>query len=569
MSVAWRLLHYLWREKRLIGGGILFTALMGLVEVGTGSILKMLTDAIEEVSRFFKHGGEGIVEIPLKFKIPMPGSKGKFHLLDTVLSGADEVYRGMLYLAIAVVLLYLGKALFEYSRELCMNAAIQRILRQFRQEIFAKLLNLPVRFHDTSKSGDLVSRVTYDVTTLERVLELFIEIARTTVYAIVFIPVMFYINVKITLFTVLFFPLSWMLIRRFSGRISHVGRAISETVGSYTAVMQEKIRNLRTIKGLSSEAIEKSRFDTLVEENYRHFIRMIRLKYIMKPSNELIGMIGVAIVFVYFAKHLVYGDTSLGNVVLYLYLMQQAYKPVKKVAFAFGELYNTLVCTGRIFALLDEPEEKAEGSVAVPSGGVITFSGINFAYNGSKPVLQNLSCTFSEGITGLTGASGSGKTTICALIKRFYEPSDGIISYGEKPIAAMPLAAWRSLVAYAGPDSALFTGTVAENLRYNNPDSTEEQIARLLPLLGMSTTAELNHEIGEGGRLLAQGMREKLLLARALLRTPRILIIDELLDTMDSEQITAFYNYFKQIPLVIVVSKNNQVLAQTQRVIRL
>ncbi len=568
MTTTRRLFGYLWREKRLIGGGILFTALMGIVEVGTGTILKMLTDGIEEISRFFKHGGDGIVEIPFKLKIPFPGSKGRFKLLDTVVSGADEVYRAMLYLALAVVVLYLLKALFEYTREICMNSAIQRILKRFRSEVFAKLLGLPLAFHDRSRSGDLVSRVTYDVTTLERVLELFIEIARTAVYALVFVPVMFVINPQITLFTMLFFPLSWVLITRFSRRIRRVGRDISETVGDYTAVMQDRIRNLRTIKGLGAEAAERGLFDALVERNYGLFVRMIRLKYIMKPSNELIGMIGVAIVFVYFAGRLVAGDTTLGNVVLYLYLMQQAYKPVKKVAAVFGELYNTLVCTGRIFSLFDEKEEQPEGNAAIPATGAIEMSGMSFRYEGMPALFVGFSCRFPQGITGLTGNSGSGKTTLCALIQRFYEPSVGTLTYGGTPLADMPLADWRRMVAYAGPDSALFAGTVAENLRYGNPKANETMLHELLAALDIPEEL-LTAAAGEGGRLLAQGLRERTVLARAILRRPRILIVDELCDVMDKARLDALFEAVHDIPTVIIVSKNQSVLDRTATVVRL
>jgi len=568
MTTTRRLFGYLWREKRLIGGGILFTALMGLVEVGTGSLLKMLTDGIEEISRFFKHGGDGIVEIPLQLKIPFPGSKGKFKLLDTILSGGDEVYRGMLYLALAVVVLYLLKALFEYVREICMNSAIQRILRRFRSEVFAKLLGLPLAFHDRSRSGDLVSRVTYDVTTLERVLELFIEIARTLVYALVFVPVMFVINPQITLFTVLFFPLSWLLITQFSRKIRRIGRDISETVGDYTAVMQDRTRNLRTIKGLTAEETERGLFDAIVERNYRLFVRMILFKYIMKPSNELIGMIGVAVVFVYFAGRLVSGDTTLGNVVLYLYLMQQAYKPVKKVAAAFGELYNTLVCTGRIFSLFDEKEEQPEGRAAIPATGAIEMNGLSFRYEGTSALFVGFSCRFPQGVTGLTGNSGSGKTTLCALIQRFYEPTVGTVTYGGTPLNDMPLTPWREMVAYAGPDSALFAGSVAENLLYGNPAADETMLASVTTALDIPEET-LAASAGEGGRLLAQGLRERLVLARAILRRPRILIIDELCDGMDKTRLDALFEAVHDIPTVIIVSKDQSVLDRTASVVRI
>ncbi|HOW50859.1 MAG TPA: ABC transporter ATP-binding protein [bacterium] len=568
MTTTRRLLGYLWREKRLIGGGILFTALMGLVEVGTGTILKMLTDGIEEISRFFKHGGDGIVEIPFKIKIPFPGSKGRFKLLDTVVSGADEVYRAMLYLALAVIVLYLLKAIFEYTREICMNSAIQRILKRFRSEVFAKLLGLPLAFHDRSRSGDLVSRVTYDVTTLERVLELFIEIARTAVYMLVFLPVMFVINPQITLFTMLFFPLSWLLITRFSRRIRRVGRDISETVGDYTAVMQDRTRNLRTIKGLGAEAAERGIFDALVDRNYGLFVRMIRLKYLMKPSNELIGMIGVSLVFIYFAGRLVAGDTTLGNVVLYLYLMQQAYKPVKKVAAAFGELYNTLVCTGRIFSLFDEKEEQPEGSADIPAAGTVEMEGLSFRYEGMPALFVGFSCRFPQGVTALTGNSGSGKTTLCALIQRFYEPTVGTVTYGGTPLNDLPLAEWRKLVAYAGPDSALFAGTVAENLRYGNDAGDEATLAAVTAALDIADDM-LKTSVGEGGRLLAQGQREKAVLARAILRRPRILLIDELCDGMDKNRLDALFEAVHDIPTVIIVSKDQSVLDRTAIVVRI
>ncbi|HSA34031.1 MAG TPA: ABC transporter ATP-binding protein, partial [bacterium] len=275
-----------------------------------------------------------------------------------------------------------------------------------------------------------------------------------------------------------------------------------------------------------------------------------------------------AFVLVYFAGRLVSGDTTLGNVVLYLYLMQQAYKPVKKVAAAFGELYNTLVCTGRIFSLFDESDEKQDGTTAIPADGALEVEGLSFRYEGMPALFVGLSCRFAPGVTALTGASGSGKTTLCALIQRFYEPAVGKMTYGGTPLADMPLADWRRLVAYAGPDSALFAGTVAENLKYGNAAPDEAALAAVTAALDIADDM-LSAPAGEGGRLLAQGQREKAVLARAILRSPRILLIDELCDGMDDGRLDALLGVVRDIPLVIIVSKSRPVLDRAASVVRL
>ncbi len=353
MKTALRLIKYVMTEKLLIFSGLFLTALIGLTEVFTGAALKLLTDSVKNIGEFFEAGNKDLIEIPLKLKVPMLFFKKKLSILNTVLSGEDEILQGMIVIALIFTAVYLVQVLSDYFRDVFLGTANQRIMKKIKKEIFSKVINMPEYLIKNEKAGDLMSRVTYDAMVLSNLMDIFVELVRSMVYMLIFVPLMFFINWKIAFFTAIFFPLTFYFIKLLSKRVRKSSRMVTDSTAEYTAFIEENIKDIGMIKKEGTEKTQIEQFDLLVENNYNDNVRLIIAKSILKPSNEFMGIFGLSIASVFFSYLIVRHNFNAGNAVLFLYMMKTSYKPFKKVAQASGELFNSIVCAGKIFDLLD------------------------------------------------------------------------------------------------------------------------------------------------------------------------------------------------------------------------
>lgn len=353
MKAAFRLIKYILTEKRLIFTGLLLTAMIGLSEVVTGAVLKLLTDSVKNIGEFFLAGDKNLIEIPLKLKIPALFFKKKISVLNTVLSGENEILRGMIIIALLFAAIYLIQVLCDYFRDISLGTANQRIMKKIKKEIFSKVIFLPTAEIKNEKPGDLMSRVTYDAMVLSNLMNILVELVRSFVYMLIFVPLMFAINWKVACFTVVFFPLTFFLIKKFSRTIKKSSKLVTDSTADYTAFLEDKIKNFNQIRENSSEKTEIEAFNELVEKNYKDNVKLIVMKSLLKPTNEFMGIFGLSIASVFFSYLIVRHNFNAGNAVLFLYMMKTSYKPFKKVAQASGELLNSVVCAEKIFKLLD------------------------------------------------------------------------------------------------------------------------------------------------------------------------------------------------------------------------
>ncbi len=279
--------------------------------------------------------------------------KKKLSILNTVLSGEDEILQGMIVIALIFTAVYLIQVLSDYFRDVFLGTANQRIMKKIKKEIFSKVINMPEYLIKNEKAGDLMSRVTYDAMVLSNLMDIFVELVRSMVYMLIFVPLMFFINWKIAFFTAIFFPLTFYFIKLLSKRVRKSSRMVTDSTAEYTAFIEENIKDIGMIKKEGTEKTQIEQFDLLVENNYNDNVRLIIAKSILKPSNEFMGIFGLSIASVFFSYLIVRHNFNAGNAVLFLYMMKTSYKPFKKVAQASGELFNSIVCAGKIFDLLD------------------------------------------------------------------------------------------------------------------------------------------------------------------------------------------------------------------------
>jgi ABC-type multidrug transport system fused ATPase/permease subunit len=557
-----RLFRYIARQKKLIGFGILATLFMSLVDLATGGLLKFLTNQLSKIEGLFTGHGVDVIKFPLKYNIKIPLIDQKINLLNTTLKGSDAIFKALAGLSIVFLTLYLLLALFNYLRRVFMNAATQRILQQFKSDIYNKILRLPYTFFTANKTGDVVSRVTYDVTTLNEIIDLLIEVARASVYVLVFIPVMFYMSWQLSLFTILFFPLSVVFIDFVTRKIKRVSKSITDNVGDYTAFLEERINRFKLIKSFGKESAESQTFTQLVEDNYQYNLRLIKLRYSMNPTNDFLGMILLTVVYLFYSYKLTHGATSLGDIVFFLFLVKTAFKPVKKVAEAWGQLHVALVSTKKIFRLLDADEESSESEKDVDQIDSLSLHQLSFTHKDStNTLLKNIDLSVEKGsIIALTGKTGVGKSTLLNLIAGFFKADSGELLVNNLSTNEWSLKSLRAKIILVEGASPYFNGSIFDNLTYSGKSVSTEVIAQYCKFLGFEKVEQLHQQIGTEGIALSMGQQQKLAFLRALVANPEVLLLDEIFSSLDEEDIQFIFDACKKIPMLIVVSRKLSVL---------
>ncbi|MDX2430288.1 MAG: ABC transporter ATP-binding protein [Bacteroides sp.] len=565
-----RLYSYIVRQKKLISLGILATLLMGLVELFTGSLLKFLINLIDKYTGSFDQGIAENINLPVKYQIDFPLFKEKVVLLDRTLSGAPEILRGMVWLCLLFLGLYFLLALFNYGRRVFMNAATQRILQNFKNDIYEKILRLPFSFFNRNKTGDVVSRITYDVTTLREIIDLFVEVARAGVYILIFVPVMFFMSWQLSIFTILFFPLSVIIINVVSRFIKKVSKKLTDNVGDYTAFLEEKINRFKLIKGARTEQKEAEAFAGLVESNYQYNLKLIKLKFSLNPTNDFLGMIALSAVYLIYSFRFSRGEFNLGDIVFYLYLVRTAYKPVKKVAQAWGQLQVALVSTRKIFRMLDEAEEVLDSpGLEKLFDGISTlgFEDVCFSYsNNGSEILKGITFQAKKGdIIAVGGKSGAGKSTLMNLIPGFYQAQKGDIKINGENYSHYSLNELRSRVAHVDSDTLFMNGSIRENIEYGNKTMDEVQKEEFSIFLGLKGPSELEQVIGKDGEDLSEGQKQKISFLRAIQSNPSVLILDEAFSSLDGEDINYIMKCCQKVNILFLVSRKKEVTQHANR----
>jgi ABC-type multidrug transport system fused ATPase/permease subunit len=349
------LYHNIIRYKSIIFKGIGATFVLAVTEVFTGSLFKLIIDSLTSMSAKFSVGEKCI--IPIKAVIKHPITHAKISLINCKLTGTEAFIKFMLLICLIFFIIFFIKCLCFYLRTVYTKLASQNIIRDFKLDIFRHLIYLPNSFFEANQTGDLVSRVTYDVTTLSEIVTILIEISRALIYIGVFVPIMFFINWQLALFTIIFFPLSYLCIRFITVKIKRVSKHLTDNIGSYTAFLEEKLNDIRSIKKTKQEASVYKNYKQLIEHNFELNKRLIFLKSFLNPSNEFLAITMICLIFIFYIYQLGGENAQLGDIAFFIYITKTTFKPAKKVAQALGKFNMMLVSIDKIFGLFDESKE--------------------------------------------------------------------------------------------------------------------------------------------------------------------------------------------------------------------
>lgn len=462
-------------------------------------------------------------------------------VLDGTFVQQDPVY--LAWAPLGLIALFLVRGLASILSSLAFTAIATRLVYVFRQRMFDRLLTLPTGFYDQHATGNLISKLIYDVTQVTQagteVLTVLVKDSITVVALLVYI---FWLDWQLSLFTFLLGPAVISIAIFVGRRLKLLSRHLQNSFGDMTHILEESTRGHKVVKIYGGQKYEADRFDAITNR-----VRLLQFKHkvassISVPVVEIIGAIIMAAVIYIGTDRAAEEQLSVGGFVAFFTALGLLFSPIKRLTKVNDPLQRGLAAAESVFDLIDELPEKDQGKHSADHcTGRLRFEGVTLRYPGSeRNALGPLDIVIEpKSTTALVGTSGSGKTSLVNLVPRIYEPSSGRILLDDVDLQDWQLASLRRQIAYVSQDVQLFNDTVANNIAYGSSASLEA-IHRAALSAGAFEFIEAMPEgfdtlIGENGVRLSGGQRQRLAIARALVADAPILILDEATSALDTQ----------------------------------
>ena len=516
--------------------GSLFAAfLLALLSAFVQGALVHVIALMADAADIYRSGG---FPMPIRLLRLEPFFEG----VEYVLNDADHAQRALINLLAGMVGLMALRGAFSYGRACLQGRVVYKVMTAARNQLHAKLIALPMGGASGQRAGDLMTRVVNDVHHLTQSVNIFSVALHSVGSTLVFFALMLMNSWTLTLVTLAFAPLIALLlgavgsaIRRFSARMQSELSAVANR-------LEQSVAGLKIIKAFGAEADEQRRFQEETQAMYRTAMRRVRVYGAQSPAMELIGAFALCGVFGIGCWAVVQGKLTLGGLLAHFGLSALLIDPLRKIGEFHAQFQQGLASIERIEETRDLPsEEMKKGDILRCAQGEIEFRGVTFAYEGSAPVLKDVSFRAKAGQTAaLVGRSGAGKTTLLQLIPRFYEPTAGEILLDGEPIRRYSLESLRAHTALAPQETLLFAGSVADNIRMAKPDADDEAVREAARRAYAHEFIEAfpdgyETSVGERGARLSGGQAQRLSIARVFLKNPAVFLLDEAMSALDSE----------------------------------
>ncbi|MBS4208462.1 ABC transporter ATP-binding protein [Bacillus sp. FJAT-50079] len=457
-------------------------------------------------------------------------------------TGIDFTFLGRLVLLL--IGLYVLSALFSYLQQYIMAGVSQKTTAELRKEVNDKLTKLPLRYYDQHPHGDVLSRVINDIDNINNSLQQALSQMITSVISIIgTIIMMLIISPMLTLVVFITFPLSALVIRYIASFSQKHFVKQQKELGHLNGHIEETFSGHQVVKAFGREESAIESFDEMNERLYESGWKAQFISGIMMPLMTFVGNLGFVFVSIGGGILVLNGSIRIGDVQAFIQYSQQLSQPMAQAAGIANMIQTALASAERIFAVLDEEEERQETPAPVDLQrltGNIMFEHVRFGYEQEKPIIKDFNLDVKSGQTiAIVGPTGAGKTTIINLLMKFYEIDSGQIKVDGKSLAELSREQVRSLFAMVLQDTWLFSGTIRENIAYGRDDATEEEIIRA----SKSAFADefirtmpdgYDTQLGEDAANISQGQRQLITIARAILADPKILILDEATSSVDT-----------------------------------
>ena len=436
--------------------------------------------------------------------------------------------------------------LISYVRTIIMEWVSQRILFDMRNQVFSHLQNLSMRFYDVQGTGQILSRVKEDVSSLRSlVTDTSIDILTDVMMFVTVVSIMFWWSWKLTLISLLILPLVAGNYLFFIGRLRILWRHLRHRWADISTELYESVAGAKVVKAFHRENYQKRRVFHGMRQTLAWQIEIAKHRTAMGRISGFFQSFGTAIVLCYGGYLVIQGEFTVGTLVAYYQYLGRLYGPMMKLININTTIQEAMVSAERVFGLLDSQPtvDEVTDAIELPEvHGHVRFENVAFHYEPENPVLHNISFDVKpDMMVALVGPSGCGKSTIANLIARFYDPTKGAIYIDDHDLRQITLKSLRNQIGIVLQDNFLFQGSVAENIQFGRLDATETEIveASLAANAHQFVVEELQGgyeaEVGERGMRLSGGQKQRISIARTILRNPRILILDEATSDLDSE----------------------------------
>jgi subfamily B ATP-binding cassette protein MsbA len=461
------------------------------------------------------------------------------------LAGLGDGSRGTAGLvAVLIIAIFALKGLFAYLTGYLTRWAGLQVVRDLRADLYARVQRQSLAFFSEHSTGHLISRILGDVGRLQRMVAGDLaEIFRLGAVALGQVAWLFYLNWRLAGFCLVLLPLIVYPVARMGRRLRDASLGSMQKMGDASLVMKEGIAGTRIVQAFGMEQFEIDRFTRALDRVQRSEKRAARIVSIMPPVLEFVAACGAAVLFGYAAHRIAAGKLSAGEFVTFVAALFVIFASLRNLVKINNDVQQAVAAAGRVFEIMDQPAQVVErtGAAALPPfSDRIEFRGVSFAYGGT-PVLHGLDLTVQRGlVVALVGSSGAGKSTLVNLLPRFYDVTGGALLIDGHDVRDVALASLRAQIGLVTQEVILFDDTVRRNIAYGRADVHHQAVidaARAAYAHGFIEALPQGYDtpLGEAGHRLSQGQRQRLSIARALLKNSPILILDEATSSLDAE----------------------------------
>jgi len=437
----------------------------------------------------------------------------------------------------AVAMIAVVGAVSSYVEKYLTTSVSQWVAHDLRRTLYHHIQRLSLAEHDKARTGDLITRVTSDIGTIQDFINSALLGMLVNVTTLVgMIGVMFYLNWRFTLIALSVSPVLFLVVYSYTRRIKRASRAVRKQEGLLLSIVSEVLTSIRVVKAFAREDYEQQRFESESLANVDAGLEARSIKAKLSPLVEIIVALGTCLVLWYGARLALAGHLSAGVLIVFLLYLGKMYKPMRDLSKMTDIVSKAMVGYERIQEVLDIESRVRDKRGARPAPklkGQITFDHVSFGYDDGKQVMSDVSLTIEAGqVAAIVGPSGTGKTTLVSLIPRFYDPVEGSIAIDGTDVRRYRLKSVRDQISFVLQDTLLFRATIWENIAYGKPDAPPAAIKRAAELANASEFIEAMPDgydtmVGERGITLSGGQRQRIAIARAIIRDTPILILDE------------------------------------------